>query len=244
MTDIAGRRIIVTGASTGIGEAIVRDLTASGAQIAGLARRTEPLARLARDTGLHPVPADLRDPAAVTAAIDAAAEILGGLDALVNNAGTFRLGRIADGQFTDWQDMVQVNVLGLAAATKAAIPHLTASTNGQIINISSMSGRRVPGSAAGVYAGTKHAVHAISDALRDELHGQGIRVTVLAPGYVRTNYGDYITDPEIRQRAADGQREQGLDPAHVAAQVNYILASPKDVHLIEIALTSIRQPPG
>lgn len=244
MTEIAGRRVLVTGASAGIGAAIVRELAVRSARIAGIARRAEPLDRLAKETGMVALPADVRDNNAVTKAVQAAADALGGLDVLVNNAGTFRLGRVADGEFIDWQNMVEVNALGLLTASKAAIPYLAGSEAGQIVNISSMSGRRVPGPAAGVYAGTKHAVHAISQALRAELHDRGIRVTVVSPGFVRTNYGAYITDPEIRERNAAGQRDQGLAPEQVAVQVVHILSTPRDVHLIEIALTSTRQEPS
>lgn len=244
MTEIEDRRILVTGASSGIGEAVARELTTQGARVAVLARNSEALDRLAEETGVLPFVADLRDGGAATTAVEAAADALGGLDVLINNAGTFRLGRVADGEFTDWQDMMEVNILGLLATTKAAIPHLAVSEAGQVINISSMSGRRVPGPTTGVYAGSKHAVNAISEALRAELHDQNIRVTLLSPGYVRTNFGQYITDPRVREEAARGQREQGLDPKQVAAQVVHVLSAPRDVHLIEIAFLSTRQQPS
>lgn len=244
MTEIDGRRVLVTGASAGLGEAIVRHLTTRGARVAGIATHADALDRLAGETGLLPFPADVRDNDAVTAAVGAAAEALGGLQALVNNAGTLRLGMVSDGDIADWRDMTEVNLLGLLATTKAAVPYLAASPGSRIVNISSMSGRRVPGPVGGVYSGTKHAVHAISEALRAELHDRGIQVTVISPGFVRTNYGHYITDPDIRQQMEREQRDQGLDPADVAVQVTHVLSAPPDVHLVEIALISARQSPG
>lgn len=244
MERLDGLRLLVTGASTGLGEAIARRLAADGARIALLARSRDRLAAIAGELGGHAVAADLTDPDSTARGVAAAAEALGGLDALVNNAGTFRLGMVADGAFADWRNMVDVNVLGLLAATQAAIPHLRLGNAPQIVNISSMGGRRVAQPAQGVYAGTKHAVHAISDALRRELADDGVRVTVLAPGFVHTNLGAYIRDPGARANMEHGQRHQGLDPAHVAAQVAHVLGAPVDVHLVEIALISARQPPG
>ncbi|OKH99150.1 hypothetical protein A6A06_26615 [Streptomyces sp. CB02923] len=240
---LSARKVLITGGSAGIGEATARALTDRGAHVAVLARDSERLRAVARETGARPVPADLRDPDAVPRAVEAAADALGGLDALVNNAGSFRLGTVHDGRPADWREMVELNVLGLLAASQAAIPFLTRSGSGQLINISSMSGRRTPGAVTGVYAGTKHAVHAISDGLRDELHDRGIRVTVLSPGMVLTNRGAYITDPQVRETTARWHQEQGLDPADVAAQVCHVLAAPPDVHLVEIALISARQAP-
>ncbi|MFC4048795.1 SDR family oxidoreductase [Actinomadura syzygii] len=244
-TGLKGRRVLVTGASTGIGEAIARDLAGRGAHVAVLARRARPLEALACEIGGVPVQADLKDPDAAADGVAAAASGLGGgLDALVNNAGTFRLGYVTDGLTSDWQDMVEVNILGLLAVTRAAVPHLARSPRGQIVNIGSMSGRRVSHPASGVYAGTKHAVHAMSEAIRCELHDKGIRVTVIAPGLVRTNHGGYITDPALRADAERDQREEGLDPRDVAAQVRHVLCTPPDVHLTEIAMFSARQYPS
>jgi NADP-dependent 3-hydroxy acid dehydrogenase YdfG len=95
-----------------------------------------------------------------------------------------------------------------------------------------------------VYAGTKHAVHAITEGLNRELHGTGVRATVIAPGVVETNYGEYIDDPHARAESRTEQEDWGLDPRDVAAQVVHVLTSPPDLHITEIALKSARQPPG
>ncbi|MFD8629007.1 SDR family oxidoreductase [Streptomyces hygroscopicus] len=240
---LSGRKVLVTGGSAGIGAAITHELSRQGAQVAVLARASERLDDIARETGARSIPADLREPDAVAHAVESAARELGGLDALVNNAGSFRLGQVHDGRYADWRDMVDLNVLGLLVASQTAVPFLTRSEIGQLINISSMSGRRVSGPATGVYAGTKHAVHAISEGLRSELHDRGIRVTVISPGMVLTNRGEYISDPALRETTARQHTEEGLDPADVATQVCYVLSAPPDVHLVEIALTSARQTP-
>lgn len=238
---LEGRRILVTGGSRGIGAAIVRATADAGARPAALTRNSP---RGGHSTGgVITVHADLSDPEITTTAVRRAAEALGGLDALINNAGTFRLGRITDGVYSDWRDMVNTNILGLITAAKAAIPFLAESGSGQIINISSMGGRRVTGAEQGVYAGTKHAVHAIGAGLHHELHSLGIRVTTISPGLVRTNLGSYITDPDTRAGAETKQRAWGLEPSDVAAEVVHVLSTSPDVHLIEIALVSRRQPP-
>ncbi|MEU2608422.1 SDR family oxidoreductase [Streptomyces albus] len=240
-----GKRVLITGASAGLGAAIAERLAHDGARTALLGRDEQRLDAVARRTGaVTAVPADLTAAETAAGAVDEAAAALDGLDAVVNNAGVFRLGMVSDGEISDWRDMLEVNVLGLLAVTRAAIPHLRAGVHPLIVNISSMGGRRVAQPAQGVYAGTKHAVHAVSDALRRELHPDGIRVTVLAPGFVRTNLGAYIRDPQARANMEHGQTEQGLDPRDVAAQVAHVLASPPDVHHVEIALISSRQPPG
>ncbi|GGU86077.1 oxidoreductase [Streptomyces filipinensis] len=242
--DLTSRRVLVTGASSGIGEAIARDLGARGARVAVLARRERELAQLAREIGGTAVVADLREAERIDEAVRTACSALGGLDAVVNNVGTFRLGYVADGLLADWRDMIELNVLGLAAVTRAAVPYLTDSPCAQVINISSMSGRRVSHPATGMYAATKHAVHALSEALRNELHPRGVRVTVISPGTVDTNRGAYITDPVLRAEAGRDQQEHGLRPEDVAAQVRHVLNTSPDVHLVEIAMVSTRQPPA
>ncbi|WP_433076713.1 SDR family oxidoreductase [Dactylosporangium sp. CA-052675] len=239
-----GRRVLVTGGSAGLGAAVARRVVADGGRVAVLGRDAERLEAIAEELGAVTVAADLSDGPAAAAAVDTAAERLGGLDALVNNAGTFRLGFVRDGEPSDWADMVQVNVLGLLAVTQAAVRHLEAGRAPQIVNVSSMGGRRVAQPAQGVYAATKHAVHALTESLRRELYSSGIRVTVIAPGFVHTNLGAYIRDPDVRANMEHGQLHQGLDPADVAAQIAHVLSAPPDVHHVEIALISTRQPPG
>lgn len=241
MGQLQGRRVLVTGASSGIGRAIAVACTEAGAAVAGIARRTDRLEALREAHGIHPVTADLADPAGAAGAVGAAAEALGGIDVLVNAAGVARPGLIADADPDDWRTMLEVNVLGLLSVTQAAIPHLrTAGEGASIVNVSSMSGRRVPSPASGTYAATKFAVHAIGESLRQELQPHGIRVTTVSPGFVATGLFDGQTSPvaERFRRLADGV---GMDPAEVAAAVLHALAAPPSVTTVEIALVPTRQ---
>lgn len=241
MGGLDGRRVLVTGASSGIGEATARACAAAGARVACLARRTERLEALARDIGGAPVTADVADEPSAREGVEEAAERLGGLDAVVNNAGAMALTPLADGRPQEWKMMLDVNVFGLLVVTQAVLPHLRAAGGGDIVNLSSMSGRRVPNAAAGVYAATKHAVHALSDALRRELHGDGIRVTVIAPGLVDTDLGALAGGSAAHARVKQLQADIGITPADVGRQVVHCLAEPPHVTVHEIALLPTAQ---
>ncbi|MGL5819688.1 MAG: SDR family oxidoreductase [Phycicoccus sp.] len=193
--DLTGTVAVVTGASSGIGEATARALAGQGVTVALLARRGDRLRALAQDlaTGpgaAEPVEVDVTDAAAVRAAIDDIAERHGRLDVLVNNAGIARSTLAADADLADWQAMVDVNLGGVLTATHAAIRHLvaTAAEHGvaDLVTVSSASGRRVPTPESNVYAATKHAVGAFSEALRQELGAQRVRVGLVEPGFVVT----------------------------------------------------------
>lgn len=242
MPALHGRRALVTGASSGIGEATARALAADGATVACLARRSELVAELAKDIGGAPVTCDVADPDAAAAGVAEAVDALGGLDLLVNNAGMLRLGTVADGDVADWRAMLDVNVLGLLAVTQAAIPHLRAAEAGDVVLMSSLAGRRVPGKTTTVYSATKHAVHAIATGLRRELHDSGVRVTLVAPGLVAT---DLITEQaaadEIADRFQDRLHSTGVGPQDVARAVATAVAEPAWVTTVEIALAPTAQ---
>jgi clavulanate-9-aldehyde reducatase len=239
---LTGRRVLVTGASSGIGEAIAIPCAQAGATVAGLARREDRLTALHADHGIHPVVGDVTDAGAMAELVRHAAALLGGLDVLVNAAGVARPGLIADADPADWRAMVDVNVLGLLHVTKAAIPHLTAAGEGaSIINVSSMSGRRVPAPTGGTYAATKFAVHAISESLRQELQQTGVRVTTISPGFVSTDLFDGLEGSPTAARYQRMVREVGIAPADVASAVVHALAAPASVTTVEIALVPTRQ---
>lgn len=243
MRDLHRRRILITGASSGIGEATARACAHAGAQVACLARRGDRLAALADEIDAVPIVADIRDDGRVGQAVNEAAERLGGLDGLVNNAGIIRRGSIAEGRMDDWRAMFDVNVLGLLAATQAAVPHLRVSDHADVVNVSSMSGRRVPPGSGAVYAASKFAVHALSTGMRRELRPDGIRVTIVAPGFVRTSIGEdaEAADPEEAARFAERKEAVGLEPEHVARAIAGALAEPPEVDVVEVALLSRSQ---
>lgn len=240
---LAGRRVLVTGGSSGIGAATARALAARGARVAVLARRAEPLRALAAELGGVAVLADITDDAAAVAAVDEAAAALGGLDALVNSAGLMHPGPVADTDPTSWRATFELNVIALLVVTKAAIRHLADGTDPSIVNISSMSGRRVPGPDGGVYAASKFAVHALGESLRQELGPDGIRVTTVAPGFVRTPIFERAEgeDDEVTARYRERNATLGLDAARVADAVCHVLAQPSEVTVVELALTPSAQ---
>ncbi|MER7584740.1 SDR family oxidoreductase [Kitasatospora sp. NPDC097691] len=241
MTRSNGRRVLVTGASRGIGAAIARAVATDGGRLALLARPSAELDGLAAELGAVAVGVDLADPDAARAAVGTACAELGGLDVLVNNAGVFPLGHVRDGDPADWRAMVDLNVLGLLSVTRAAIPALLSGDHPQIVNIGSTAGRSVAHAIQGVYAATKHALVAISDGLRIELAGDGVRVTLVSPGAVHTGGSERIRDEALRGALAKVQEAVGLDPAEVAEQVLHVLRAPAGVHLTELTVLSTRE---
>lgn len=230
---LQGRRVLVTGASSGIGRAVVEACASAGAHVGCLGRRQVPLEQIAAAVGGTAATADVRDAEQVARAVAAVRDGLGGLDAVVNSAGVIRPGSLRSTDADDWRLMFDTNVIGLLSVTQAALPDLLGAPLADVVNLSSMGGRRVRSVGFGIYSATKFAVHAVSESLRRELHGTGIRVTVLAPGAVDTSF---TGAPAASERV-------GLDPADVARQVVWVLSQPPDVHLHEIAMTSSRQPP-
>jgi NADP-dependent 3-hydroxy acid dehydrogenase YdfG len=238
--ELQGRRVLVTGASSGIGAATARAVAAAGGRVALLARREGPLRELAAALDGVAVPADVVDVGATRAAVDRAAGGLGGLDAIVNAAGLVRPGTVADGDPGDWRSMFEVNVLGLLHVTQAAVPHLRAAGRGDVVNVSSMSGRRVGSTEMATYAASKAAVHTVSEGLRRELRPDRIRVAVLAPGLVDTPIFEGL-EGETAERLRDAIGTKGLPVAAVAETVVRMLAAPPAVVHVEVAMLSLEQ---
>ena len=184
--DLKGRRILVTGSSAGIGEAIAHLAVAAGARVAGLARRAVEGER----DGIHGFPCDVRDEEQVRKAIDRAADALGGhLDGIVANAGYGLYGHITKGKPQDWHDVVETNVMGVLYTIYHGYRRMAPDGTRDIMLMSSISGRSAR-LGAGVYAGTKFAVNAIGESLRVELAEQQIRVTLVEPATVDTPFYD------------------------------------------------------
>lgn len=239
MGQLDGRKILVTGASSGIGAATARALAAEGARVAVVARRETELVDVADDIGGSAHPADLRDVAASQLVVADAADALGGLDAVVNNAGVALVGTVADGDPEDWRTMLELNVLATLTVTQAALEHLRASSHGHVVNVSSMSGRRVPSATGGIYGASKAAVHALSEGLRREVAEDGIAVTVVAPGLVDT---DLLTGVDGEAAASLAERlGDGLAPDDVAAAIVHALTRPPGVCIREIAVAATSQ---
>jgi NADP-dependent 3-hydroxy acid dehydrogenase YdfG len=240
VSSLEGRRVLVTGASSGIGAETARAVAAAGGRVALLARREAPLRDLADRLDGVAVPADVVDVEATRVSVDRAAEELDGLDAVVNVAGLVRPGTVADGDPADWRSMFEVNVLGLLHVTQAAVPHLRAAGRGDVVNVSSMSGRRVGSTEMATYAASKAAVHTLSEGLRRELRPDRIRVAVLAPGLVDTPIFEGL-EGETAGRLRDATSTKGLPVAVVADAIVRMLAAPPDVVHVELALLSLDQ---
>jgi NADP-dependent 3-hydroxy acid dehydrogenase YdfG len=234
-----GRVAVVTGASSGIGEATARALSAAGGAVALGARRADRLEALAADlegrTFVREV--DITDEGQATAFVRDAASELGRLDILVNNAGLMLLGPVTDQTTDDWRRMVEVNLLGLLYCTHAALPLMAQHRSGDIVNVSSVAGRRAEAGAA-VYNMTKFGVHAFSEALRQEALHAGIRVSTVAPGFVETELQGHNTNPLVR-RTMERNREQigeVLKAEDIAREIVHAVSLPSHVCINEIVV--------
>ncbi|MBP2340601.1 NADP-dependent 3-hydroxy acid dehydrogenase YdfG [Saccharothrix coeruleofusca] len=235
---LQGKVALVTGASSGIGEATAVALARAGAAVAIAARRVERLKALEErltEEGARvlPVELDVTDEAACRAAVQRVADTYGGLDVLVNNAGVMLLGKIEGADTTDWTRMVSTNLLGVMYLTHAALPHLL-ERRGAVVQVSSTAGRVVR-AGGGVYNATKFGLNAFSESLRLEVTQRGVRVIVVEPGVVATELRDHITDQEAKanmERTAAAMRQ--LQPEDVAAAVVYAVTQPEHVAVNEI----------
>ena len=235
---------VVTGASSGIGEATVRSLAAEGAAVVAGARRKERLHGLVeevtRDGGKAiAVECDLTDEQQAHALVDRAIGEFGRIDILVNNAGVMLLSKVEKGLSDEWRQMFDVNVLGLLYATDAAVEAMKRQGSGHIVNVSSVAGRKTRPT-GGVYSGTKFAVNAISEAMRQELLEDGIRITIVEPGAVATELTDHITDEEVRK----GLKQRNIEPLRsedVANAIAYAVSQPQRVSVNEILIRPTQQ---
>jgi NADP-dependent 3-hydroxy acid dehydrogenase YdfG len=239
-----GTVALVTGASSGIGEAAAIALADAGASVALAARRVDRLEALAariRDKGGSALvlAADVGDEAQAREAVERTVAELGRLDTLINNAGVMLLGPAVDAPLEEWQRMVQLNVLGLLYCAHAALPHLLRAAQegprrvADLVNISSVAGR-VPRNGSGVYNLTKHGVGAFSESLRQEVTRRHVRVSLVEPGAVATELASH-NRPEIqdglRQRFASMERLQAED---IADAIAYVVTRPRHVAVNEM----------
>ncbi|TYP84587.1 SDR family NAD(P)-dependent oxidoreductase [Blastococcus xanthinilyticus] len=236
---LAGRVALVTGASSGIGEATAVALAGAGAAVAIGARRTDRLDALAarlRDAGsaVLQLPLDVTDEQACAGAVARTRQELGGLDVLVNNAGVMLLGTIAGADPEDWRRMIQTNVMGVMYMTHAAIDGMVEQGSGDIVNMSSVAGRQAR-KGAGVYNASKWAVNAFSESLRQEVTGRGVRISLVEPGAVTTELTSHITQPEAK--AASEKMHAGMRALHaddIARAVVYVASQPPHVAVNEV----------
>ena len=240
MSSLAQKIILITGASSGIGEATARHLAAQGARVVLGARRTERLEKLAAEIraagGIAEYRAlDVTRLDDVQAFADFALKTFGRIDVIINNAGVMPLSPLAELKVDEWNRMIDVNIRGVLHGIAAVLPHMTARKGGQIINLSSIGGHRVWPTCA-VYSGTKFAVRAISEGLRQET--QDIRVTIISPGVVESELADTITSKATAEAMADF-RKVALTPDAIARAVAYAIEQPADVDVNEIIVRPV-----
>jgi NADP-dependent 3-hydroxy acid dehydrogenase YdfG len=233
---IAGKTVLITGASSGIGEATARHLAGLGAQLMLGARRLDRLETLATELRRQGAAVQvraldvtgLRD---MHGFVDAAAEAFGRIDVLINNAGAMPLSRLDALKVDEWDRMIDVNIRGVLHGIATALPLMQARRAGQIINIASIGAHAVSPTAA-VYCATKYAVWAISEGLRQEVGGD-IRVTVISPGVTTSELADSISDP-VGKAEMQAFRQIAIPPEAIARAVAYAIAQPADVDVSEI----------
>ena len=236
---LAGRVAAVTGASSGIGAATATALSRAGAAVALGARRRDRLEELAQSlegpASIHEV--DVTDEQQARSFVEAAHAEHGGLHVLVNNAGLMLLGAVQGADTTEWRRMLDVNLWGLLVCSHTALPLIAGSGGGDIVNVSSVAGRRADAGAA-VYNMTKFGVHAFSEALRQEALHDGVRVTVVAPGFVETELQGHNTDPVVVRTMSRSREQIGevLKPEDIADAIVHAVTRPAYVCVNEVVV--------
>ncbi len=243
--NIQGKVVIITGASSGIGEAVAKHLVAAGALVSLAARRKDKLESLVQEiksSGGQAISfvTDVTKREQVEALVQGTVEAFGKLDVMFNNAGLMPLSRLENLHFDEWEKMIDTNIKGVLYGIGAALPIFKKQKSGHFINVSSVAGHRVgPGSA--VYAGTKFAVRAISEGLRQEVKPYNIRTSIISPGAIKTELPDTITDDKIRE-TMQPVLDMAISPESIARAVAYVIEQPEEFDVNEIILRPTSQP--
>ncbi|KTR62620.1 oxidoreductase [Exiguobacterium indicum] len=233
--------IAITGATSGIGHAIARTFIQKGYRVLLLGRRIDRLTSLASDDVLiRQVTAT--DRAALDAALADATEAFGPVEAIINNAGRMLLGQIETQDAEEWEEMFDVNALGVLHGMQAVLPSMVERKTGTIINISSIAGKKTFADHA-AYVGTKFAVHAMSENVRSEVASHSVRVMTIAPGVVETELLGHTTSDAIKDGYNEWKQsiDGGLDPQVVADTVLFAFEQPQHVNIREIVLAPTKQ---
>jgi len=234
--NIAGKVVVITGASSGLGAATVRYLSAEGAKVVFGARRIEHLKRLARDLGLEEgaaVQTDVADPEQVRVLVNTAVERYGRVDVLLNNAGLMPLSPLQRTRIDDWNRMIDVNFRGVLYGIAAALPHMIGQRSGHIINVSSVAGHKVQQGNA-VYAATKTAVRVISEGLRQEVKPYNIRTTIISPGAIESELAKSVTEADLAKHVAEMHEKIAIPAQSFARMVAFAISQPGEIDVNEI----------
>jgi NADP-dependent 3-hydroxy acid dehydrogenase YdfG len=243
MTSTESKIVLITGASSGIGEATARELAAAGHRVVLGARRTDRLAtlvaeiRAAGGTAEHHA-LDVTSLESVRAFAAAALATHGRIDVLVNNAGIMPLSTLDALHIDEWNQMIDVNLRGTLHGIAAVLPSMRERRTGHVVNVASTSGLRVDPTAA-VYCATKFAVRALSEGLRQE--SEDVRVTIISPGFTRSELTDQGGDPEVRSAVRAASEALAIPAAAVARAIVYAIEQPADVDVNEIVVRPTAQ---
>lgn len=243
--NIAGKVVVITGASSGLGEATARHLSAQGASVVLGARRVERIQALAQEltrNGGKAIAAatDVTRYEDVKALVDAAVQTFGRVDVMINNAGLMPHSPLERLKIDDWNRTIDVNIKGVLYGIAAALPHMKQQKSGQIINVASVAARTVrPGSA--VYAASKSAVLMISEGLRQEVKPYGLRTTVISPGAVATDLPNSITEADVAGFVSKFYEEIAIPAESFARAVAFAISQPAEVDVNEILFRPTRQ---
>jgi NADP-dependent 3-hydroxy acid dehydrogenase YdfG len=236
--NIEDKVVVITGASSGLGEAAARHLSALGATIVLGARRADRIEKLAteiRDKGgkALAVAMDVTQRDQVKKMVDSAVKQFGCVDVILNNAGIMPLSPMDRLNVDEWDMMIDVNIKGVLNGIAAVLPYMKEQKSGQIINTSSVAGHKIFNGSA-VYSATKFAVRALTEGLRMELKPYNIRTTIVSPGAVKTELLEHITEADVRQANKDYVGAVGISPDTFAHVVAFAISQPEDVDVNEI----------
>ena len=238
---LAGKVALVTGASSGIGRGIALELAKAGAAVALAARRADRLAELVGEIEslggrALALTGDMAVGKEASKAVDDTVAQLGRIDILINSAGIMRMGGIEGASLEEFRQVFEINVFGTLYACAAAVPHMLAQGGGDIVNMTSLAARK-GGAATNAYSSSKHAAHAMSDGMRQELGNRNIRVMEYLPGATASEVGDSIPDPNFRKfMQSHVSKEGSIKPSEVGEVVVFMLAMPRHVNISEISV--------
>jgi len=243
--NIEGKVVVITGASSGLGEATARLLSAERAVVVLGARRVERLKKLADELTAKggkalAIATDVTKRDDVKKLVDSAVEKFGRIDVMLNNAGLMPQAPLERLKIDEWDRMIDVNIKGVLYGIAAGLPHMKQQKGGHFINVSSVAGHKVVAGGA-VYCATKHAVRALSEGLRMEVKPYNIRTTIISPGAVATELPDSITEPDVADRINKFYKDVAIPADSFARAVAFAISQPEDVDINEILFRPTRQ---
>lgn len=244
--NIKEKVVVITGASSGLGEATARLLSSEGATVVLAARRADRIEALANELKNQggealAVATDVTDRQQVKALVDKAVDTYGRIDVMLNNAGLMPLAPLEKLKTDEWDQMIDVNIKGVLYGIAAALPHMKQQKGGHFINVSSVYGHKL-GPDATVYCATKHAVRALSEGLRQEVKPYNIRTTIISPGAVATELLDHISEKEIQEQTKDFVSKIAVPAETFARMVAFAINEPENVDVNEILFRPTAQP--